>query len=79
MLLITQRITGGCNLKTYRRRDITSINSLQISAAVVCVHLQNTSQTLLLALSGVAVRKNQHSQYRNIPGRKPAYLRKDPP
>ena len=52
MALIAQGITSGGILQANSSSDITAINDVQL-LTVVGVHLENTADTLLLALSGV--------------------------
>ena len=49
MLLVTQSITGGGDFQTYSSCDIAGIYLIQL-LTLVGVHLQDTADTLLLAL-----------------------------
>ena len=52
MLLIADGVAGGGVLEAHCRGDITGIDLLQLHS-LVCVHLQDTSHSLLLALRGI--------------------------
>ena len=52
MLLVADRITGRGCLEADRSRDITGVNLFKLHS-LVCVHLQNTADTLFLLLRGV--------------------------
>lgn len=49
MLLVTNSIAGCGKLKPYGRRNIAGIHFVKL-CPLVCVHLQDTSDTLLLVL-----------------------------
>ena len=51
-ILITEGITSSGVLKAYCSSDITTVYNLQF-LTVICMHLENTADTLLLALGGI--------------------------
>ena len=61
MLLITDGITGCSKLESNCCSDITGINLFQLRS-LVCMHLQDTSNTLLLILCCIQhIRTGVHS------------------
>ena len=78
MLLVADGITGGGELEAYCCSDIAGVNLVKLHS-LVCVHLKDTANTLLLALCCIQhIRACIHA-FRSKHGRMPVFQRRDLP
>ena len=77
MLFVAKGIAGGGVLQTDCSSDVACVNHFQI-LSVVCVHLNNTADTLSVILCGVVNGGTSRQAYRSTHGRSTAYRRTGP-